>query len=72
MHVYPNYHKKIFYFFYWLYIRINRKNINFNNKNIKISDFQNKKIKMFNIDDIDVNKILASKKEQYGKYNSFK
>ena len=27
---------------------------------------------MFNIDDIDVNKILASKKEQYGKYNSFK
>ena len=27
---------------------------------------------MFNIDDIDVNKILVSKKEQYGKYNSFK
>ena len=27
---------------------------------------------MFNIDYIDVNKILASKKEQYGKYNSFK
>ena len=28
--------------------------------------------KIFNIDDIDVNKILVSKKEQYGKYNSFK
>ena len=24
------------------------------------------------MDDIDVNKILVSKKEQYGKYNSFK
>ena len=30
------------------------------------------KTKIFNIDDIDVNKILVSKKEQYGKYNSFK
>ena len=28
--------------------------------------------KKFNIDDIDVNKILVSEKEQYGKYNSFK
>ena len=28
--------------------------------------------KMFNIDNIDVNKILVSKKETYGKYNSFK
>ena len=27
---------------------------------------------MFNIDDIDVNKILVSKNEQYDKYNSFK
>ena len=30
------------------------------------------KTKKINIDDIDVNKILVSKKEQYGKYNSFK
>ena len=30
------------------------------------------KTKIFNTDDIDVNKILVSKKEQYGKYNSFK
>ena len=28
--------------------------------------------KIFNMDDIDVNKILVSKKEQYGKYNSYK
>ena len=28
--------------------------------------------KIFHIDDIDVNKILVSKKEQYGKHNSFK
>ena len=48
------------------------KKLNFNNKNIKKSDFYNRNKKIFNIDDIDVNKILVSKKEQYGKYNSFK
>ena len=63
---------KNFYFFSLLYIRMNGKNINFDNKNIKKSDFYNKNKKIFNIDDIDVNKILVSKKEQYGKYNSFK
>ena len=46
--------------------------INFDNNKIKKSDFYNKNKKIFNIDDIDVNKILVSKKEQYGKYNSFK
>ena len=51
---------------------MNGKNINFDNKNIKKSDFYNKNKKIFNINDIDVNKILVSKKEQYGKYNSFK
>ena len=39
-------------------------------KKILKSDFYKKKI--FNVDDTDVNKILVSKKEQYGKYNSFK
>ena len=48
------------------------KNINFDNKNNKKSNFYNKNKKVFNIYDIDVNKILVSKKEQYGKYNSFK
>ena len=47
--------------------------INFDDKKIKKSDFYNNKIKaIFNIGDIDVNKILVSIKEQYGKYNSFK
>ena len=47
---------------------MNGKNINFDNKKIKKSDFYNKNKKIFNIDDIDVNKILLSKKVQYGKY----
>ena len=63
MHVYPNYYKKMFYFFSLLYIRMNRNRINFDNKNIEKSDFYNKNKKIFNIDDTDVNKILVSKKE---------
>ena len=51
---------------------MNGKSINFDIKNIKKSDFYNKNKKVFDIDDIDVNKILVSKKEQYGKYNLFK
>ena len=39
---------------------------------IKKSDFYNKNKEISNINDIDVNKILVSKKEKYGKYNSFK
>ena len=46
--------------------------INFDDEKIKKSDFYNKNKTIFNIDDIDVNKILVSKKEQYGKHNSFK
>ena len=47
------------------------KNINFDDKKIKKSDFyKNKKINR--IDDIDVNKILVSKKEPYGTKNSLK
>ena len=50
-----------------------RNNINVdNNNNNKKSDFYNKNKKIFYIDDIDVNKILVYKKEQYRKYNSFK
>ena len=41
-------------------------------KNKKSGFYNNKNKKIFNIDNIDVNKILVSKKEQYGKYNSFK
>ena len=47
------------------------KNINFDDKKIKKSSFyKNKKIN--NIEDIDVNNILVSKKEQYGTKNSHK
>ena len=47
-----------------------------NSKNLKKnekSDFYNNRSKeILNIDYIDVNKILVSKREQYGKYNSCK
>ena len=49
---------------------MNGKDINFDDKkNFKKWHLQ-KKQKIFNIDDIDVNKILVSKKEPYGKNNS--
>ena len=51
---------------------MNGKSINFESKNIKKTGLYNKNKKIFNIDDIDVNKILVSKREQYGKYNSSK
>ena len=71
MHVYLIIIKKI-YFFSSQSIRMSGNSINFDDKKIKKSDFYNKNKKIFNIDDTDVNKILVSKKEQYGKYNSFK
>ena len=49
------------------------KKINFHDKKIKKTDFQkNKYKKIFNIDDIDVNKILVSRKEPYGTNNALK
>ena len=50
---------------------MNRKSINFNDQKTKKAAFAIK-TKIFNMDDIDVNKILVSIKEQYGKYNSSK
>ena len=50
---------------------MNTKNIYFDNKKIKKSDFYKNK-KAFQIDDIDVNKILVSKKEPYGTKNALK
>ena len=50
---------------------MSRKNISFDDKKIKKSDFyQNKKINKIN--DINVNNILVSKKELWGTKNSFK
>ena len=47
------------------------RSINFDNNKIEKSDFYKNK-KIFNIDDIDVNKILVSKKEPYGTKNALK
>ena len=46
--------------------------INFDDKKIKTGDFYNKNKQTFNINDIDVNKILVSKKGKDGKYDLFK
>ena len=50
---------------------MNGKNINFDDKKTKKSEFYKNK-KVTSIDDINVNKILVSKKEPYGAKNSFK
>ena len=62
---------KFFYFFSLIDIRMSRKNINFNDKQIKKSSFY-KDRKINNIENIDVNNILVSTKESYGNKNSFK
>ena len=47
---------------------MSEKSINFHDKNIKKNHFyKNKSNRIFNIDYIDVNKILVSRKEPYGK-----
>ena len=48
-----------------------QKTINFDDKKINKSNFYKNK-KLFNLHDLDVNKILVSKKESYGTKNSFK
>ena len=50
---------------------MNGKNINFNDKKIRESIFYKDKA-INNVEDIDVNNILVSKKEPYGNKNSFK
>ena len=47
------------------------KTINFDDKKIKKSNFYKSK-KLFNIHDLDVNKILVSKRESYGTKNLLK
>ena len=53
---------KKFYFFSLMFIRMSGKNINFDDRKIKKCKFYKNK-KVFHIDDVDVNKILVSKKE---------
>ena len=47
------------------------KSINFEDKKINKSNFYKNK-ELFKIEDIDINKILVSKKESYGTKNSLK
>ena len=69
MHIYPQITiKKMLLFFFTEY-----KNAwKFDDKKKKSDFYNNKDKKIFNVDDVDVNKILVSKKEQDGKYHSFK
>ena len=53
-------------------IRTSGKKIDFDDKKVEKSDFYKKNKNIFNIDDIDDNKILVSKTEPYGKYHSLK
>ena len=58
-------------FFFLSSIRVSGNKIIFNDKKISKSNFYKNK-KLFNIYDIEVDKILISKKEPYGKKSSFK
>ena len=47
------------------------KTINFNDKKVRKNNFYKNK-KIYKIEDIDINNVLVSKKEQFGTKNSFK
>ena len=51
---------------------MSKNSIKFGEKEVNKSNFYKKDKKWFKINDIDVDKILISKKESYGKYNSYK
>ena len=72
MRIYLNYYKKNLLFLFTEYKNEWKENKFWCQKKWKKVNFTKKKKKMFNIDDIDVNKILFSKKEPYGKKNAFK
>ena len=59
------------YIFFLTSIRMSGKSINFDDKKINKSSFYKNK-NLFSLNDIDVNKILVSKKESYGTKNSLK
>ena len=64
---------KEFYFFSSHCVRMSGNSRSFDDEKINISDYyKNKNKKIFNKNDIDVNKILVSKKISYGKNSSFK
>ena len=61
----PNYYKKVL-LFSPPSIRMSGKSVSFGDKEIEKRNFYKNK-KIFKIDDIDINKILVSKEEPYGK-----
>ena len=61
-----NYYKKMLLFFFTEYKNEWEQNKFRRQKSQKSDFYNNKDKKIFNIDDIDVNKILVSKKEKYG------
>ena len=64
---------KEFYFFSSHCVRMSGNSRSFDDEKINISDYyKNKNKKIFNKNDIDVNKILVSKKVSYDKNSSFK
>ena len=69
--MYTQNHNKKSFIFSLQYIRLSGKNIDFSDKKMKKSTFYKSK-GINNIEDIDVNNILVSKKETYGNKNSFK
>ena len=68
--MYLNYYKNIFYLFFTIYENEWKESKFWRQKNKKSDFYKNKKV--FEIDHIDVNKILISKKESCGTKNSFK
>ena len=62
--------KNVFTFFLTI-TRMSGKSINFDDKKVNKSNFRKNK-KIFNVYDLDVNKILVSKKESNGTKNSLK
>ena len=69
--VYLNYYKKIFTFFFFTQYKNEHKEHKFCWQNNQKSDFYKNK-KASQIDEVDVNKILVSKKEPYGTKNALK
>ena len=61
----------MFYFFFPASMTMNRKSINIDDNKVNKSIFYKNK-EQFNVHDLDVNKILVSKRQPYGAENSLK
>ena len=68
--IYFNYYKNVLLFFCNVFKNEQKEHKFWRQKNLKSDCYKNKKV--FQIDDIDVNKILVSKKEPYGTKNALK